>query len=246
MRVVNEMRGQEMGITHAVLLHGAIRSSQRGKQFATLHEVAMGKDGKPVIGAGVVASKSSLESVMGELSGRSTLDFIDANVLALSANAIVWWRKPAPARVWFNTRGKSALRNRTGVVPHPGLVFAVTEAGWYVWAVQGAERPDRATQLFQAPYMNVWEGGKICSGQAKLPKGIGPEVCSGYESSFWSSRFTHANISIGKRLTAWEGGVESLWSGLLDGLHETFPESALVPIDLSLEKLLKKLTRGEA
>lgn len=246
MKVVNEMRGQEMGITHAVLLHGGFRGGQRGKRFATLHEVDTGKDGRPMISAGVVASRSSLELVMGDLSGRVTLEFIDERILALSANAVVWWRKPSSARVWFNTRESSKLKGRTGVVPQPGLVFAVTESGWFVWAVQGDQRPDPATALFQAPYMNVWSGGRICSGQAKLPTGIGPDVCSAYEESFWSSRFTHANIHTPKLLTAWKGGIEALWCSLLDGKHKSFPLQALVPLHMNVEQLLKRLSREEA
>lgn len=51
MKVVNEMRGQEMGITHAVLLHGASQGAQRGKRFATLHKVETKGDGRPMIAA---------------------------------------------------------------------------------------------------------------------------------------------------------------------------------------------------
>lgn len=245
MKVVNEMRGQEMGITHAVLLHGASQGAQRGKRFATLHKVETKGDGRPMIAAGVVATRSALEQVMGELSGRVTLELIDERVLAPSANAVVWWRKPTPARVWFNTRGNSKLKHRTGVVPQPGLVFAVTESGWFVWAVDGEQRPDKTTSLFQAPYMNVWSGGRICAGQAKLPKGIGPDVCGAYEEAFWSTRFTHANVHDGKLLTAWKGGVEALWTSLLDGKHDFFPAKALVPLNINVDKLLKRLSREE-
>lgn len=180
---------------------------------------------------------------MADLTGRSSLEFFDSNILALSANAVVWWRKPAPARVWFNTRGDCVLKGRTGVTPQPGLVFAATESSWFVWAVKGSERPGKDTALFRAPYMNVWESGKICTGQAELPRGIGTQVCAGYEEAFWSSRFTHPNIHESNRLVTWPGGITKLWDELLKGDHAEFPQDSLVPFKTTIDLILGKIAK---
>jgi len=243
MEVVNNMGGQKAQVSHAVLIHGA-RSMYGVRRFATLHEVDVNSEGRPVIGAGVVADSAALEGVMGELAGRTQLEFIDPSILALSSSAMVWWRKPEQARVWFNTKG-DALAGRTGVTPQPGLVFAATEREWMVWAVKGNERPTPDTPVFQAPFMNIWEGGAICAGQADVPKVIGPQSRAGFEAAFFNSRFTHPNIREGKKLVKWRGGIEALWVSLLDGKHEEFPQQCLVPLKLTVADVLKRGAGGK-
>lgn len=243
MEVVNNMAGQKVQVTHAVLIHGT-QSMYGMRRFATLHGVDQSSQGRPVIGPGVVADRAALEGVMADLAGRTQLEFIDPCILALSSHAMVWWRKPEQARVWFNTK-HDALAGRTGVTPQPGLVFAATDNEWMVWAVKGNERPTPDTMLFQAPYMNIWEQGGICTGQADVPKVIGPQSRAGFEAAFFNSRFTHPNIRDGKRLVKWRGGIEALWVSLLDGKHKEFPERCLVPLKMTVADVLKRVAKGK-
>lgn len=248
MEVVNSMEREVYGIRGAILLHGKIRQSGLGRgdgSFATIHEVESQGDERPQILAGRVMSSSELEATLGALNPKKRMSFIPEALLASSSAGMVWWRRPSSARVWFNTRIKDdGLDGRTGVTPQPALVFAVCGGSWLVFAVKGGERPTQDTELFQAPYFNVYETGSICVGNAAIPKGATPDTIPGYESAFFDSRFTHANVWTKGKLVTWRGGPKALWESLLAGRHRSFPERALVPTDRTVGKLIEQIASG--
>ena len=220
------------GVETAILVHANARapsSSRTGCRFATIHSVSR-VDGRPEIRAGTVLGQVALRRLLRRLTPRSGLTFLDARILASSPDALVWWRPPAPARMWFNTvDGKyPLLGQRTGMAPQPGLVFAATRQGFFVWAVKGEARPDAGTALCQAPYFNVSNDGRICVGNAPVPRGFDPSIMERFEASWWGSRFTHPNVHIKRELTLWRGGAERLWSAMLSGRYSAFPDRALV------------------
>ena len=247
MEVVNSMEREVFGIRSAILLHGKGRSlgSSKGEgSFATIHEVQSEGDERPQILAGRVLSTSELESTLAALNPKKRMSFIPEALLASSGAGMEWWRRPTSARVWFNTRKEDGLDGRTGVTPQPGLVFALAGSSWLVWAIKGGERPTLDTELFQAPYFNVYQTGSICVGNAAIPKGVTPDTIPGYESAFFDSRFTHANVWTKGKLVKWRGGPKALWESLLAGRHRAFPERALVPTCMTVGKLIEQIASG--
>jgi len=241
MRVINGMVRSGYAVSAAILVHTRSGlSSGNAPGFATLHEVNT-KGDRPEILGGSVLGASTLEQMLVGLAPERGLTFIEDRMLASSSNALVWWRKPAPARMWFNTSEDDALGQSQGVAPQPGLVFAATGDGWSVWAVKGTERPGRETPMFQAPYYNVANTGAICVGNVTTPRGYGSEVASEYEAAFWGSRFTHSNVQIKRQLTRWRGGCSALWLSLLAGKHKAFPERALTPLKATLGDVIEQL-----
>jgi PRTRC genetic system protein B len=246
MEVINRVEAQSFVLSAAILLHtqelrGAANSYDRGtrRAFATIHPVREDDKGGKVIGEGSLVSHQALSEIVEQLAPQRGLNFLPTEVLAACATGIVWWRRPAPAKVWFNTQ--DALGQKNGTTPQPGLVFAATAAGWWVWAVKGSERPTPKTRLYQAPYYNVNGGGSICTGNVDLPDGLGIDSIQGYEAAFWGSRFTHPNIHDKRRLSAWPGGAEKLWLALLAGRRRCFPEQALVELRLDLESAISEV-----
>ncbi len=253
MEVINRVEAQAFSLSSAILLH--TRESERHgvssygygckRAFATLHPVREDAKGSKVIGAGTLVSHQALAEVVEQLAPERGLNFLPAEVLAACATGLVWWRRPAPAKVWFNTQDKLGQRN--GTTPQPGLVFAATATGWWVWAIKGDERPVPQTPLYQAPYYNVNAEGSICTGNADVPEGLGVEAIAQYEAAFWGSRFTHPNIHDRRRLCAWPGGAEKLWLSMLAGRRRSFPEQALVEVKLDLAGAISKVAgRGSA
>lgn len=249
MEIVNSMDKEVFSIRNAILLHAMDRNGSHGgsgKCFATLHPVDSAGGARPQILAGRVLSSSELEMTLAGLNPAKRMAFIPETVLASSGAGMVWWRPPAKARVWFKTREGDALGERTGVTPQPGLVFAVANGGWYVWAVKGETRPTQATMLCQAPMYNVYETGSICAGNAAVPKSVAQEAIPAYEAAFWDSRFTHANVWAKGKLTSWRGGPSALWTSLLAGWHKKFPERALVETGKTLGQVIEELASGTA
>lgn len=247
MEVVNAMEREVFAIRSAILLHGKGRSSGSGQgdvRFATIHPVESNGDTRPQILAGRVLSSSELEQALSGLNPKKRMSFIPEALLASSGAGMVWWRRPAKARVWFNTRQGDALDGKTGLTPQPGLVFAVAGGSWMVWAVKGCDRPTQDTELFQAPYFNVYETGSICVGNASIPKGVSPDTIPGYESAFFDSRFTHANVWTKNKLVKWRGGPTALWASLLGGRQRTFPERALVATGKTVGQVIEEIASG--
>lgn len=244
MHVVNSMESEKFAIKKAILVHASGGNSPyqpSGSAFATIHSVETVDGGRPQIMAGRVLSGSDLEATLGRLNPAKRMTFIPATLLAANGSAMVWWRPPAKARVWFNAGEGDPLGDRTGITPQPGLVFAVADGKWSVWAVKGNERPGPQSLLFNAPYYNVWEGGGICVGNAAPPKVVEASAIPDYEAAFFDSRFTHSNVRRKGVLTCWRGGIGALWMSLLAGRHRTFPERALVSSGKTVEQVIDEI-----
>lgn len=243
---VEAMRaGKEYRVDAALLLHRSSGHNGRQDAFVTMHAVehASSQD-RPVIQAGRVVGMAELEQCL-QIGGRGEgLRLLPPNLLAATKSHLVWWRPASPARVWFNVRDDERLQNRTAVVPQPGLVFAASRGDLRVFAVKGRERPTEDTALMVSPYFNVWKGGKVCVGNADLPRHVRWDAMAGFEDGFFGSRFTHPNIHERNALVKWPGGPSAFWHSLLEGRHKAFPERALVDGKLTLAGLLADLNGG--
>jgi PRTRC genetic system protein B len=214
--------GTQFTLASAILLYKA----QGTPVYASIHDVEIVKN-RPTLGAGVPITTQALGSMMEELkpTARLKLSFLSENVLASSDDALVWWVPPSSRSLFFKCEelgGKVVAE-----VPLPGLVFAVTESEWYVYAVKGNGRPTPSTPLFQSPFFNVWEGGRICTGNVSVPDRVSPDSIAQWEASFFKSWFTHSNVHAPARLVNYKGGEYAFWRDLLAG-KKKFPERVLV------------------
>lgn len=236
-------------LSTAILLYeGEQKNSEQG--YVTIHPVRRGDDPKQkerlTVGPGVPASRIALAALLRSLMGSAEVMFIAPNVLFSAPGLLVFWVPPAPRHVWFKSSG--ALGNRHGTVPLPGCIFYVTESDWRVWAVKGKERPTPTSELFVAPFYNVWDGGKICTGTVTRPAGAQFSNPDSHIEAFFRSNFTHPNVN-SKELTKYKGGCISLWKALLGGSLTKFPEASLVPMNKVLgahvTELLSAASKGD-
>lgn len=221
----------------ALVVYGSSGNSGNGG-FLTTHVIEQ-SNGVPVMGPGVLASKDALKGLMKKLNPKikSKPELLHPRTLAKGDGYHLWWLPPANRQVWFNT---DEIGKRNGVTPHPGLVFMLSGKDWSVYAVKGKDRPGADTDLYLAPYLNVWEGGGICAGSASTPKGKAANQPEAWEAPFFESEFTHTNYH-GKQCTNHKGGIYALWKDLLDGKHKKFPEGTLVPHGLTIQGLLDQM-----
>lgn len=239
-----------MSLNRALLLY----RDQLGRHaYATVHDIVEGGRGLQ-LGAGVPLAKEHLVPFVQDMSEQLNFSgYLPGHILYALPRLMVWWVPPASRRVWFqcgkvaagdqttDAAGVSRLGDRSGSAPHPGLVFAASGSEWFVRAVAGADRPGPSTSLHVAPYFNVWESGRICTGNVRLPDRFGAEVLAKYEEAFFRSRFTHPNMP---KLVSYTGSPYDLWADLIEGKFATFPTKTLRPAKQTLDAWVKSLVKG--
>lgn len=244
MQVTVQDGAEKAILSHAVLLYTANDqySSNRKTVFATVHDVAdCGTKKKPnvQIMPGAPITKEGLISALGSLSDEylCDLNLLPEHLLGFSPKHMIWWRPAGKARVFFRTK---ELGNKSAVVPHPALLFAVIGGQWSVHALKDSVRPTMDTPLFHAPYFNVYDHGNICVGSAAIPDRLSPSTIATWEQAFFESEFTHVNGQIKK--IAHPRGEYAFWKEMLEGKYDDFPTELLVPKEnVVLADLLKPI-----
>jgi len=232
-KILSDKSTNEVALQGAILLYGP-RPSEFS--YATAHVVTLDdKSQRPNIGAGTPLSRRALIHAVTQVAA-ATLpkgEFLTPNVLSISPHAVTWWCPPAVRRVFFQCK---ELGTRSEMVPHPGLVFQASESGFRVFGLCVDERPLPDTMLHEPPYFNTWDNGKICVGNAHLPKQIDVASIPGWEVGFFSSAFTHPNAG-GKRVD-YADGAFAFWRDMLDGKFLSYPKQVLIPMKKKLGDLI--------
>lgn len=213
--------------------------------FVSLHDVdyVNGDKSKPYIGPGKPVSKLALSKIMQELSPKAALSrtLLPENILSFDAEHLVWYTLPTKKQMWF--KNELLGGDVTALVDIPGLIFMVYQQEWYVFAHKLKKRPSADTPLFLSPFMNVWDSGKICTGNIKVPKIDSPTSTEAFEDAFFRSYFTHINIHGKNQLVKYEGGPYQLWKQLITGEVTKFPLKALVKQGSTLGDIFDLLNR---
>lgn len=229
-------------LTRALLMYEA----PTGHVYATVHpiEAAAGGHGAPTIGAGQALTKQALAGFARAVNvATAYAGFVPDNLLYTSPNTIAWWTPAAVRTTWFKTDNnelKDMIGTRHGPAAHPALVFVATAGDWYVFALKDSARPDAATALYESPHFNVWDGGRICTGNVKMPAAVSADAIQAYEYAFFRSNFTHPNL---RRAVKYKGGMGALWRDQLANPDPAAMNAALVPAKESLGAAIKRITQ---
>jgi PRTRC genetic system protein B len=236
---------KNMTLQAAVMLYG----DNNGAAFATAHNVAYDQKGVPVLCEGHPMTVGILNSLTAALakgaeSKRSFNGYLPETVLAVGLSSIVWWLPASDRSVGFACSDK-LIGNRIGKTPHPPLVFGVRNDGrWSVFALKENVRPTPETKLWQAPYFNVWTSGQICQGTTQVPPGAAVSQVEGWNKSFFTSNFSHANIHDVGKLVSYKGGPYRFWRDMLDGKFKKFPMRVLVETEYTLDDFINATLNG--
>jgi PRTRC genetic system protein B len=209
----------------------------RQSSFITRHDVTARKDAPPTLGPAQPLTVAFIESLTRSLSGSVQAEVLPANVLAKADRMIAWWA-PARRRQMFyeNSEGKAAELNGC-IFPQPPLVWRVSNGELNIRALTENKRPDSSTKLAVAPFWNLSDDGRVCTGTMRRPDSASVASIPAWERGFYESAFTHANVG---RLTRHESGFDGLWSGLT-GKRQKFPLETLI----ALPQTLSQFVRGE-
>lgn len=223
--------GISLEIRKAILLY----SSTGGDFLATVHDIENGGllPGTPI-------DSNCLSDVVAQLTGQSQAGrtILPARVLYSDGSLLYWWCPSARRPIYFKS-GKPELDEASGKeVLHPPLVFMARAQRLSVWALDTDVRPSAGSQLFVAPYFNLYDGGGMCTGNVRLPESLSAseETLAAWEEAFFGTNFTHSNLG-GGALTKFRGGHNALWKAMANA--STFPTE-------SLAVAKRKLTLEEA
>ncbi len=206
----------------------------RQSSFITRHDVTARKDAPPTLGPAQPLTVAFIESLTRSLSGSVEAEVLPANVLAKADRMIVWWT-PARHRQMFyeNSEGKAAELNGC-IFPQPPLVWRVANGELNIRALTESKRPASSTKLAVAPFWNLSDDGRVCTGTMRRPDSASGASIPAWERGFYESAFTHANVG---RLTRHEGGFGGLWSALT-GKRQKFPVETLIVLPQTLTQFV--------
>ena len=224
-----------IGENHRFELREALliyRDQQRS--FVTRHEVSLPEKAPPTLGPAQPLTRSFLQSLSRSMNGSFKPEFLPTNVLAKGDRMITWWTPPQRRQMFFQeAQGRlAALDGRS--FPQPALVWLVEDGDLKIRALPDAARPEAQTTLAVAPFWNLSEDGRVCTGSMRRPDAATVAAMPGWEQGFYESAFTHANVG---RLTKHEGGFEGLWTELA-GSRKRFPSDTLIQIPQTLAAFL--------
>jgi PRTRC genetic system protein B len=157
------------------------------------------------------------------------------NVLAKSDRMIAWWTSPCRRQMFYeNAEGKATKLNGR-MFPQPALVWRVSNLGLKIRALVVNRRPTADTALAVAPYWNLSDDGRVCTGSMRCPESASVSSVAAWERAFYESAFTHANVG---RLTRHPGGFDGLWADLA-GRRSPFPVKTLIQLPQTLEQFVR-------
>lgn len=237
MKLDVKSEGHGYQLSAAVLIY---TNSTARHAFATKHHVEQ-HAGRPIIRPGSPFTEQDYKVLVQALAPaeQPRMQWHDPRELARGLGRMIWWSPPQKRSLFFK---KSAHNAETfdgrGVVPCPGLIFMASERDMYVYAFKGTDAPSRETKLYQAPFFNVWSRGKVCVGNADVPKEDRSDDPDAWERMFFGSHFTHPNFTQNDRLTV---GVNPahFWKAQLKKPSAKFPEQVLFDLGLTVDDLMQ-------
>lgn len=227
-----------IGENHRFELHEALLVYRdRQSSFITRHDVAACKNAPPTLGPAQPLTVAFIESLIHSLGGCVQAEVLSPNILAKADRMLAWWTPMRRHQMFYgNAEGKSAELNGR-IFPQPPMVWRVSNGDLSIRALTEDKRPDKTTKLAVAPFWNLSDDGRVCTGTMRRPDSASVAVIQAWERGFYESAFTHANIG---RLTRHKGGFEGLWRELA-GKRQGFPLETLIV----LPQTLAQFVRGE-
>lgn len=225
-----------IGQNHRFELHEALLIYRdRQSSFITRHDVRSEKIGPPTLGPAQPLTLAFVESLMRSLGGAVQAEVLSENILAKGDRLIVWWT-PEQRRQMFYQSAEGKMADLNGCIfPQPPLVWKVANGELSIRALSVNKRPQAMTALAAAPFWNLSDDGRVCTGTMRRPESATAAAIPAWERGFYESAFTHANVG---RLTRHEGGFEGLWESL-KGKRRRFPSESLIQLPQTLEQFVR-------
>jgi PRTRC genetic system protein B len=230
-------------LSTAILLYegGSYNQHTQGKRapmYATLHNVAQEAGRSACIDAGTTLTDDALLMLLQRLRKPKAVGILPSNVLSVGDSHVTWWTPPQTRSVFFRT----AKGEAQGKVRYPALIYTVVRNTLYVFATSDSERPTAETILHHAPLMNVWNDGKVCTGNVDFPTRLDLAALVQWEESLLDSYFTHPNHDGAVR--ACKSGMFAFYTAMMKKLPAAFPKKNLAPTKQTLAEWIAHIDKA--
>ncbi|GAB3511761.1 PRTRC system protein B [Emticicia fontis] len=145
---------------------------------------------------------------------------------------LLWYTKAQKRQLFFSEN----LGIRNGQAFVPSMLWSATKDSLSVYAIDTNKRPTGNTQLYQAPFFNVFQDARVCMGTVNVQiqsSASVEEFMTAWENYFFNSYFSHFNNN-----SPTKGNSIALWKELiLTG--KAFPIDQLVKNNKKVKNLLQ-------
>lgn len=217
-------------LREALLVYG-----DKQRSFVTRHQAMLHKDAPPTLAPAQPLTLGFVESLVRSLSGPASAEVLPENVLARGDRLLVWWSPACRRQMFYDNSEDKAAHLNGKMFPQPPLVWRVENGDLRIRALAENKRPTAVTTLTVAPFWNLSDNGRVCTGSMRRPDNARVSAIPEWERGFYESAFTHSNVG---RLTRHAGGFDGLW-GELAGRKKPFPAKTLIRIPQTLAQFVR-------
>lgn len=148
------------------------------------------------------------------------------------SSTIAWFTKAQFRELFFN----KDLGIKCGKAHIPPMVWVADRETLHLFALSNNRKPTVNSNLYYAPFFNIYEDGSVCMGTmdiATKETGSVDELMSLWENYFFNSYFSH----LMSEHNPVQGNCVILWENLID-TGKTFPNDKLVRTSKKLKDIL--------
>ena len=147
--------------------------------------------------------------------------------------SVLWFTKSMKRQLFFTEN----LGISNGTAEVPPMLWLANKRSLKIFALANNRRPTEKTELFYAPFFNVYEDGNVCMGtvDVKIQNSTSlEEFTKKWEEYFFNSYFSH----LMNEHNPINGNCVSLWKSLIN-TEKPFPKEALKKANRTLKNLLQ-------
>ena len=161
---------------------------------------------------------------------------LPTNILQINPNengSVLWFTKSMKRQLFFTEN----LEISNGMAEIPAMLWLANKRSLKIFALSSNRRPTDKTELFYAPFFNVYEDGNVCMGTVDVNiqnSNYIEEFIEKWEDYFFNSYFSH----LMNEHNPINGNCVNLWKSLIN-TEKQFPKEALKQANRTLKNLLK-------
>lgn len=163
-------------------------------------------------------------------------EILPTNILHINTSengSVLWFTKSMKRQLYFTEN----LEIPNGRAEVPAMLWLATQRSLKIFALANNRRPTEKTELFYAPFFNVYENGNVCMGTVDVNIQNSTsleEFTKKWEDYFFNSYFSH----LMNEHNPINGNCVSLWKSLIN-TKKPFPKETLRKANRTLKNLLK-------
>lgn len=156
------------------------------------------------------------------------------NLLWYAANSdggVMWYTPGMSANLYF----AKTLSIPDGMAQLPPLIWKASKTNLQIWATRQGQRPQADTELFLAPFFNLYHDGRVCMGNVdiKIPRDCNlTQFMELWMNYFFASTFSHLLIEC----SPVKRNIVQLWQSLI-ATGKPFPLNQLKKTSLKLKDI---------